>query len=58
MAEYLLYKRLFYSITLLMFLLRLVWYLKGMLEIAGQYSYGLSLILSLSNAQITPPYTG
>lgn len=58
MAKYFLYKRLFYSITLLTFLLRLVWYLEGMLEIAGQYNCGLSLILLLSNAQITPPYTG
>jgi len=51
MAEYFLFKMSFYSISLLTFLLRLVWHLEGMLETAGLYSHGLSLILSLSNAQ-------
>ena len=51
MTEYFLYKMLFYNISLWTFLLRLVWYLEGTLETAGQYSHGLSLVLSLSNAQ-------
>lgn len=59
MAEYFLYKTLFYYVSLSTFLLRLVWYLEGPLEAAGQYSQWLKpyLVIIKRTKHITP-YTG